>query len=67
MLNDGQVFDVSAKAIGEAVSITFRATDSERTTVYRVAGPRFVEETTITSPRLSKPLHYQLIYNQAQC
>lgn len=66
-LNDGQVFDVSAKAIGEAVSIMFRATDSERITVYRVAGPQFVEDTTITSPRLAKPLQYRLIYNQAQC
>jgi len=66
-LNDGQVFDVSAKASSEAVSITFRAIDSERTTVYRSVGSQFVEETTITSPRLSKPLHYQLIYNQAKC
>lgn len=66
-LNDGQVFDVSAKANGEAVSITFRAADNERTTVYRVVGPDFVEETTITSPRLPKPLHYQLIYDEAKC
>jgi hypothetical protein len=66
-LNDGQVFNVSAKAIGEAVSMTFQTADSGRTTVYRVIGPQFVEDTTIVSPRLSKPLHYQLVYNQAKC
>jgi hypothetical protein len=66
-LNDGQVFDVSAKANGEAVSLTFRATDSERTTVYRIVGPQLVEETTIISPRLSTPIRYQLVYNQAKC
>lgn len=66
-LNDGQVFDVSAKANGEDVSITFRATDSERTTVYRSVGAQFVEETNIISPRLSTPIRYQLVYNQAKC
>jgi len=66
-LNDGQVFDVSAKANGEAVSLTFRARDSERTTVYRIVGPQFIEETTIISPRLSIPIHYRLIYDQAKC
>lgn len=66
-LSDGQVFNVSAKANGEAVSLTFRATDSERTTVYRSVGPQLVEETTIISPRLSKPIRYQLVYNQAKC
>jgi hypothetical protein len=66
-LNDGQVFNVSAKANGEAVSLTFRTTNSERTTVYRVVGPQFVEETTIISPRLSTPIRYQLVYDQAKC
>jgi hypothetical protein len=66
-LNDGQVFNVSAKANGEAVSLTFRSSDGERTTVYRIVGPQFVEETTIISPRLSKPIRYRLVYNQAKC
>ncbi|WP_138995812.1 hypothetical protein [Sphingomonas sp. PAMC 26621] len=66
-LNDGQVFDVLAKANGEAVLLTFHAFDNERTTVYRIVGPQFVEETTITSPRLSTPIRYRLIYNQATC
>ena len=66
-LNDGQVFNVSAKAHGEAVSLTFRATDSERTTVYCIVGQQLVEETTIISPQLSTPIRYQLVYNQAKC
>lgn len=66
-LNDGQVFDVSAKANGEAVLMTFRSADNERTTMYRVVRPYFVEKTTITSPRLPKPLHYRLTYNEAKC
>jgi hypothetical protein len=43
-LNDGQAFDVSAKRIGEAVSITFRTIDNERTTVYRVIEAGFCGE-----------------------
>lgn len=66
-LNDGQLFDVSAKANGEAVSLTIGTTDSERTTVYRIVGQQFVEETSIASPRLSTPIRYRLIYNQATC
>jgi len=66
-LNDGQAFDVSAKANGETVSLTFRARDSERTTVYQRVGPQFVEETTIISPLLPKPLRYRLVYSQAKC
>jgi hypothetical protein len=34
-LVEGFVFDVSAKADGGAVSLTFRGDDGERTTVYR--------------------------------
>lgn len=66
-LNDGQVFDVVAKADGEAVLLAFHAFDNERTSVYRIVGPQFVEETTIISPRLSTPIRYRLLYNQATC
>src|SRR5688500_16487133 len=47
---DGQVFDVSAQANGEAISLTFRAADSERTTVYCSGGQQLVTETTIIGP-----------------
>ena len=60
-----QVFDVSAKANGEAISLTFRAADSERTTVYRSDGQQLVTETTIVSPRLSTPIRYKVVYNRA--
>ena len=64
-LVEGLVFDVSAKANGEAVSLTFRGDDSERTTVYRSVGQQLVEETTIISPLLSTPIGYKLVYNRA--
>jgi hypothetical protein len=64
-LDDGQVFDVSATANGEAISLTFRAPDSERTTVYRSDGQQLVTETTIISPLLSTPIRYQVVYNRA--
>lgn len=64
-LEDGQVFEVSAKANGEAVSLTFRGADGERTTVYRGDGRQLVTETVITSPLLSTPLRYKVVYNRA--
>jgi hypothetical protein len=64
-LAEGFVFDVSAKANGAAISLTFRADDSERTTVYRSVGQQLVEETTIISPLLSTPISYKLVYNRA--
>jgi len=63
-LVEGLVFDVSAKANGEAISLTFRGDDSERTTVYRSVGQQLVEETTIISPLLSTPIGYKLVYNR---
>ena len=65
-LNDGQVFDVSAKADGEAVSLTVRGVYSEETIVYRSVGQQLVAETTIVSPRSSTPIRYRLVYNQAK-
>ena len=59
------VFDVSAKANGEAISLTFRADDSERTIVYRSVGQQLVTETIIASPQFSTPLRYTIVYNRA--
>jgi hypothetical protein len=64
-LEDGQVFDVSATANGEAISLTFRAPDSERTIVYLSDGQQLVTETTIISPLLSTPIRYRVVYNRA--
>ena len=64
-LEDGQVFDVSAKANGDAISLTFRAPDNERTIVYRGDGQQLVTETIITSPLLSAPIRYRVVYNRA--
>jgi hypothetical protein len=64
-LSDVLVFDVSAKADDESISITFHGDDSERTTVYRSVGRQLVEETTITSPLLSTAISYKLTYSRA--
>ena len=62
---DGQVFDVSAQVNGEAISLTFHALDnSERTTEYCSDAQQLVTTTTITSPLLSTPIHYRVVYNR---
>jgi hypothetical protein len=58
------VFDVSAKADGEAISLTFRGDDSDRTTTYRSVGQDLVENTTIIVPMLSTPIVYKQVYNR---
>ncbi|UZK67830.1 hypothetical protein [Sphingomonas sp. M1-B02] len=63
-LVESLVFDVSAKADGEAVSLTFRAADSERTILYRRDGQQLVAETTIVSSLLSTPISFTVVYNQ---
>ena len=65
MLEGQQVFDVSARANGDAISLTFRAANSERTIVYRSVGQQVVTETVITSPLLSAPIRYRVVYNRA--
>jgi hypothetical protein len=58
------VFDVSAKADGEAISLTFRGHDSERIMTYRSVGQDLVVDTTMTSPWLSTPIVYKQIFNR---
>ena len=58
------VFDVSAKAAGEAVSLTFRSDDGERTTTYRSLGADLVEDTTIIIPLTSRPIVYKQVYTR---
>ena len=62
-LNDGQVFDVSAKANDEAVLLTLRGAYTEQTLVYRSLGQKLVVETTIISPKsIFAPIRYKLVY-----
>jgi hypothetical protein len=66
-LNDGQVFDVSAKAQDEAVVLTLRGDYSEQTLVYRSVGNQLVVETTIISPKsIFAPIRYKLVYDHAK-
>lgn len=64
-LTDVLVFDVSAKASGEAIALTFHGADIDRTTVYHNVGRQLVEDTTITSPMLPTPISYKLTYSRA--
>ena len=57
-------FDVSAKADGDAISLTFRGEDSERIMTYRSVGQDLVAVTTMTSPWLSKPVVYKQIFDR---
>ena len=63
-LIEALVFDVSAKADGEAISLTFRGDDSDRTTTYHSVGQDLVENTTIIVPMLSTPIVYKQVYNR---
>lgn len=58
------VFDISAQADGEAIALTFRSDDSERTTKYRSVGQNLMEDTIITSPLLFTPIVYKQVYNR---
>ena len=58
------VFDVSAKANGEAISLTFLGDDSERITTYRSVGQDLVVDTTIIIPSLSTPIVYKQVFNR---
>jgi hypothetical protein len=57
------VFDVSAKADGDAVSLTFRGSESERIMTYRTVGQDLVVDTTIVSP-FSTPVVYKQIFKR---
>ncbi len=61
-LNDGQTLDVSAKAMGDAVIITYGGSDYELTSTYYNVGQQLVEDTTIESQRIATPIRYKLIY-----
>jgi hypothetical protein len=65
-LNDGQVYDVSAKTDGEAVLLTVRGSYADRTTIFRRVGQQLVVENIIIIPNLSAPIRYKLVYNQAK-
>jgi hypothetical protein len=58
------VFDVSAKANGEAISLTFRGHDSERVMTYRSVGQDLVVDTTMISPLFSTPIAYKQIFKR---
>lgn len=58
------VFDVSAVADGDAVSVRFRGDDSDRTVIYRNVGETLVERNSIISPLLPTPIRFTHVYNR---
>ena len=62
---DGEQFDVSTEWENGRLEQTFSAEDGRRVNVYTLEGNTLTMEVTITSPRLSAPLRYKLVYNRA--
>ena len=58
------VFDVSVRADGGTVVLTFRGDDSERTSKYHSVGQDLVENTTIIGPLLSTPIVYKQVFRK---
>lgn len=58
------VFYVTARSDGDSVSLNFHGDDSDRTTTYRNVGRDLIENTTITSPLLSRPIIYENVYKR---
>ena len=63
---DKEVLDVSTEWENGVLEQTFKAEDGQRVNRYSVgADGKMTMEVTITSPRLPRPLVYQLVYNRA--
>ncbi|MFN3429974.1 MAG: hypothetical protein ACK46X_08475 [Candidatus Sericytochromatia bacterium] len=64
---DGEKFDVStAVAGGKKLTQTFKGTDGQRVNVFTLSpdGGKLTMNVTITSPKLSAPLTYKLVFNR---
>lgn len=64
---DGEMFDVSTEWENGSLEQTFAAEDGRRVNSFSVSpdGRTLTMEVTVTSPRLSQPLRYRLVYNRA--
>lgn len=63
--DDGEQFDVSARAQGARLQQTFKAEDGQRVNEFSLAPDGTLTlAVTITSPQLSAPLNYTLAYRR---
>lgn len=64
---DGEVFDVSTEWENGTLEQTFKAEDGSRTNTFSLSpdGRTLTMNVTITSPRLSGPLRYKMVFNRA--
>ena len=61
---DGEKFEVSARAQNGALTQRFKGKDGERTTVFKLNGEGLSLEAVITSSLLPMPLQYSLAYRK---
>lgn len=62
---DGEEFDLSTEWENGRLEQTFKAEDGQRVNVFSIDGDTLTMNVTITSPRLTAPLRYKLVYNRA--
>lgn len=64
--SDGEVFDVSAQVRADALVQRFKAEDGQRINTFTANGAgQMTMEAQITSPQLSTPVIYTLLYERA--
>lgn len=63
---DGETFQVTAQWKGAELSQTFKASDGDRTNVFRLdpSGEKLLMQVTLSSPRLPSPVQYTLVYRR---
>ena len=65
--DDGAVFELSARIEGGALRQSFKGDEGQRVNVYRLRDPKTLTmEVTLSSPRLSKPLTYTLVFKRVE-
>ncbi len=66
MREDGEVFDVSTQWKDDELEQTFKAKDGQRVNTFTLSpdGNVLTMDVTVTSPRLSRPLFYKLVFRK---
>ena len=63
---DGEIFDVSTQWKGDKLEQTFKAEDGQRVNTFTLSpdGNVLTMDVTVSSPRLSRPLFYELVFRK---
>ncbi len=67
MREDGEIFDVSTRWEDDKLEQTFKAEDGQRVNTFTLSpdGNVLTMDVRVTSPRLSRPLFYTLVFRKA--